>query len=526
MANKMAEIEFDNPTLQALVRAYPGLVYLFNPLQNRFVFLSPQVEEFSGYSPAELLNMDAFETTLLFHSEDLAFISLSRRRLQNQPDEPYQALQYRIRRKDGVWRWLACRETLLALTAQDQPLVLGLAQDVTPKTDAESEPGPSGMAELEQRFKERTKALQQAEGALRAFMDAIPESAFLIEAEGSILSANSTFAQRLDLAVDELPGRNLYDLIDVDTRAAMRRYTREVLRTGVPTRFTDQRGTRIIDNLVYPVYDSDGRVSGLAVMGFDITERKEAEEALAQKAQELARSNAELEQFAYVASHDLQEPLRMVSSFTQLLSERYHGRLDEKADQYIGFAVEGATYMQSLIDDLLSFSRVTSRAKPFQPTDCSLVLQKALANLRVAVAESHAEIKAGPLPRVMADESQLVQLLLNLIGNGIKFHGQHPPLIEISAELQQREWVFSVKDNGIGIDPRYFERIFVIFQRLHSKHSAYPGTGIGLAICKKVVERHGGRIWVDSAPGAGASFFFSLPSGGLPEDSPVSPPAI
>jgi chemotaxis family two-component system sensor kinase Cph1 len=146
-----------------------------------------------------------------------------------------------------------------------------------------------------------------------------------------------------------------------------------------------------------------------------------------------------------------------------------------------------------------------------------VVLQKALANLRVSIAESRAQIKADPLPRVMADESQLVQLLLNLIGNGIKFHGQQPPLIEISAELQEHEWVFTVKDNGIGIDPRYFERIFVIFQRLHSKRSAYPGTGIGLAICKKVVERHGGRIWVESTPGAGTSFFFSLPAGGLPD---------
>jgi PAS domain S-box-containing protein len=497
---------------------YPGLVYVFNPIQNRFIYLSPQIEELCGYSATALLKMDAAETGQLFHPEDLAFISLSRHRLESRPDEPWQALQYRIRRKDGAWRWLACRETLHTAAAVETPVVLGVAQDVTPNLEAEA--GLLTREDLEQRIKERTKALQQAEGALRAFMDAIPESAFLIEAEGSLLSANSTFAQRLDLPVDDLPGRNLYDLIDVETGAAMRRYTREVLRSGVPTRFTDQRGSRIIDNLVYPVYDSDGQVSGLAVMGFDITERKEAEEALAQKAQELARSNAELEQFAYVASHDLQEPLRMVSSFTQLLSERYHGRLDEKADQYINFAVEGATYMQSLIDDMLSYSRVTSRAKPFQPTDCNLVLQRVLANLRVAIAESQAEIKAGPLPRLMADESQLAQLLLNLIGNGIKFHGQQPPLIEISAELQEREWVFRVKDNGIGIDPRYFERIFVIFQRLHSKRSAYPGTGIGLAICKKVVERHGGRIWVESTPGAGAAFFFSLPAGGMADERP------
>ena len=523
-------VEASFSTLQAMARLQSGLVYVFHPGEDRFVFLSPQIETLCGYTPDELLAMDAEETRRLFRAEDLAFISLCRRRLENHREEPWQGLQYRLRRKDGDWLWLDCRETLHSLSPGMPPLVLGLAQDVTPHLESESETTPlaeemepaaqSATAELERRIKERTKALQQAEGALRAFMDAIPDSAFLIEAEGSILSANSTFAQRLDLPVDDLPGRNLYDLIDPDTRTAMRRYTREVLRTGVPTRFTDQRGSRIIDNLVYPVYDSDGRVSGLAVMGFDITERKQAEEDLAEKARELARSNAELEQFAYVASHDLQEPLRMVASFTQLLAERYQGRLDEKADQYIGFAVEGANYMQSLIDDLLSYSRVTSRARPFQPTDCNLVLQKALANLRVAIAESQAEINASPLPTLMGDESQLVQLLLNLIGNAIKFHGPKAPRISVSAKLEAGEWVFAVKDNGIGIEPRYFERIFVIFQRLHSRRSAYPGTGIGLAICKKVVERHGGRIWLESIPGEETTFYFSLPAGNLPENHP------
>ena len=510
--------------LQALARLHLGLVYVYNPGLGRFAFLSPQVEALCGYVAEEILAMDAHETARLFRAEDLDFISLCRSRLEKHPEEPWQGLQYRLRRKDGAWLWLDCRETLQAFTPGEKPLVLGLARDVTPPPEAEPlplvlepEPPANPMVELEQRIKERTKALQQAEGALRAFMDAIPESAFLIEAEGSILSANSTFAQRLDLPVDDLPGRNLYDLLDGDAGSAMRRYTREVMRSGVPTRFTDQHGSRIVDNLVYPVYDSDGRVSGLAVMGFDITERKQAEEDLAEKARELARSNAELEQFAYVASHDLQEPLRMVASFTQLLAERYQGRLDEKADQYIGFAVEGASYMQSLIDDLLSYSRVTSRARPFQPTDCAAVLQKALANLRVAIAESKAEINAGPLPTLMADGNQLVQLLLNLIGNAIKFHGDKPPQISVSARLEGETWVFAVKDNGIGIDPRYFERIFVIFQRLHSRRSAYPGTGIGLAICKKVVERHGGRIWLESTPGEGTTFFFTLPAAQLPE---------
>jgi light-regulated signal transduction histidine kinase (bacteriophytochrome) len=177
--------------------------------------------------------------------------------------------------------------------------------------------------------------------------------------------------------------------------------------------------------------------------------------------------------------------------------------------------------MQSLIDDMLSYSRVTTRGRPFQQTDFNLVLQKVLANLRVAVSESQAEVIAGRLPTLMGDESQLTQLMQNLIGNAIKFRGQSSPIIEITANKKNKEWIFSVKDNGIGIDPRYFERIFVIFQRLHSKKSPYPGTGIGLAICKKVVERHNGRIWVDSELGKGANFFFSLPATQLLENNTV-----
>ncbi len=520
-----------DPGMQALAQLYYGMVYLFNLQSKQFIYLNPQVIDILGYAPEEINALSAEQTSALFHPDDLQFISLNRKRLETHPEENFQAFQYRMRHRDGSWHWLACRETHFNQPGQPDSLILGLAQDITPEplADAEDERLPltqantssssmlydvtqPGINELERRIKERTKALQQAEGALRAFMDAIPESAFLIEPEGSILSANSTFAQRLDMSVDELPGRNIYDLLDNETSTNMRSYTLHVLRSGVPERFTDQRGDRIIDNLVYPVFDGDGRVSGLAVMGFDITERKLAEEALAQQAQELARSNAELEQFAYVASHDLQEPLRMVASFTQLLSERYKGQLDEKADQYISFAVEGASYMQKLIDDMLSYSRVTTRAKPFQLTSFEAIVQKAMSNLRMSILENKALISTDSLPSLRVDESQMVQLFQNLIGNAIKFHTDQPPEIHISARQENNEWIFTVKDNGIGIDPRYFERIFVIFQRLHSKRSAYPGTGIGLAICKKVIERHGGNIWVESAPNAGATFYFSLPA--------------
>jgi len=241
---------------------------------------------------------------------------------------------------------------------------------------------------------------------------------------------------------------------------------------------------------------------------------EEQNASLRQLITELERSNKELEQFAYVASHDLQEPLRMVSSYTQLLERRYGDKLDEKGRKFVDFAVDGAIRMQQLINDLLEFSRVSTRGKPLKPVDVNRVLNTVKLNLSVAIRESDAIVTNDQLPTVMADETQLVQLLQNLVGNAIKFRPAPParPQVHVSAQVGETECVFAVRDNGIGIAPEYFERIFVIFQRLHAK-SDYPGTGIGLAVCRRIVERHGGRIWVESAPGQGSTFYFALSNG-------------
>ena len=259
-----------------------------------------------------------------------------------------------------------------------------------------------------------------------------------------------------------------------------------------------------------PIIDSDGDKLGAVVTVKNITEREEAEQKLKQLNAELLQSNQELEQFAYIASHDLREPLRMVISFTQLLAQKYQGQLDEEAATIIGFAVDGAKRMEVLIEDLLLFSRLGKQNRTFEIVNCNLVLEKVLSNLQMSIQEVEATIKIKPLPNVVGDEVQLVQLFQNLISNALIYRRDRVH-IEITASDRDRGWLFSVKDNGIGIDSASKHRIFEVFQRLHPKDK-YSGTGIGLAICKKIVERHGGSIWVESELGVGSNFRFTLNS--------------
>jgi chemotaxis family two-component system sensor kinase Cph1 len=267
----------------------------------------------------------------------------------------------------------------------------------------------------------------------------------------------------------------------------------------------------------HPVFDAGGAFRGYRGVGKDITRRKRDEGALRDahdelelRARDLTRSNEELQQFAYVASHDLQEPLRMVSSYTQLLERRYRDKLDGDAKEFMEFIVDGAARMKQLIEDLLAYSRVGTRGRDFSEVDSGTALAKALGNLRAAQQASGAVVTHDAMPTVLADGSQLTQMFQNLIGNAMKFRATEAPHVHVGAETREHVWVFTVRDNGIGLDPQYADRIFMMFQRLHNK-TEYPGTGIGLAICKKIVDRHGGRIWVDSKPGEGSTFGFTLP---------------
>lgn len=250
----------------------------------------------------------------------------------------------------------------------------------------------------------------------------------------------------------------------------------------------------------------------LALHNLDIdAERRKAEDRNMRTMRELARSNRELEQFASIISHDLREPLRMVGSYVELLSRRYKGALDEKADRYIYFAADGAKRMQVMINNLLAYSRVTTRGKPFDQTDCAAVVDEVIRDLGMVIEEKGVTVNRGALPTVPADRAQLAMMFRNLVSNAVKFNTNQSPRVEISARREGTEWIFSVADNGIGIDPRYYEKIFKIFQRLHVQDE-YPGTGIGLAITRKIVERHNGRIWIESVPGKGSTFFFAIPA--------------
>jgi PAS domain S-box-containing protein len=362
--------------------------------------------------------------------------------------------------------------------------------------------------------KRSEEALRQSHALLQGIAEGTTDAVFVKDLTGCYLMINSAGAHFLGKTVEEVLGKDDTALFSPETAQAIREGDRHVLEAGRTLTYEDvgtSAGvTRTYLSTKGPYRDAHGSVVGLLGISRDISERKRAEEELRRTAAELARSNEDLQQFAYVVSHDLQEPLRMVSGFCQLLQRRYQGKLGPDADEFIAFAVDGAARMEKLIHDLLAYARVNTRGRTFVPADAAAVFDHATANLTAAIQESGAIVTRGPLPRVLADESQLGQLAQNLLANAIKFRGREPPRVHVAAERQGGCWRFAVRDNGIGIAANDLERVFGVFERLHPP-SEYPGTGIGLAICKRIVERHGGRIWAESEPGRGSVFYFTFP---------------
>jgi PAS domain S-box-containing protein len=371
-----------------------------------------------------------------------------------------------------------------------------------------------GFSEISRDISER----KETEARYRGLLEAAPDAMVVVNHGGEIVLLNVQAEKQFGYPRDELLGQKIKNIIPEgfaerllsdDLRSAADALAQQI-GTGLELVGRRKDGSEFPLEIMLSPLESPAGILVTAAMR-DISVRKKSEEYLVKTMGELKRSNDELQQFAYVASHDLQEPLRMVASYTQLLAKRYKGRLDSDADEFIAYAVDGSNRMQGLIQDLLAYSRVGTTGKPLREISSEQALKEALTNLRVTVQESEAVVTHDSLPAITTDDTQLVQVFQNLVGNAIKYRSAEVPRVHVSvAKNGGKEWIFSVGDNGLGIDPQYFERIFVLFQRLHGREE-FKGTGIGLAICKKIVERLGGRIWVESQPERGSTFYFTLP---------------
>jgi len=483
---KQAEKEVRDLT-NALQNAVEGISRL--DIDGRYVNVNRAYARKCGYEPEEMLGM---EWQLTVHPDDVEMLTLAYQEMLISGKVEVEA---RGVRKKGSFFY---KQVTMVKACDAEGTFNGyhcFMKDITERKLTET-------------------ALQESELKYRQIVELAEEGIWVIDNNAITTYVNRAMARMLGYSELEMFGRPLWDFMDEpEKKQAINNVERR--KDGMAEqhefKFKSKDGKDIWTDLsTSPVMDSQGNMLSCCALVYNITKRKESEQQMLQLTEDLKRSNEELEQFAYVASHDLQEPLRAVTSYTQLLAQRYQGNLDAKADKYIHYIVDGATRMQQLINDLLVYSRLGTRGKEFEPADCNAAVNQSLSNLQIAIAETKAVITCDRMPTVMADEFQLVQLFQNLVANGIKFCREDIPLIHITACRQDSEWVFSVRDRGIGIDPEYADRIFIIFGRLHSRRE-YSGTGIGLAMCKRIVERHGGRIWVESQEGKGATFYFTIP---------------
>ncbi|HEY9698312.1 MAG TPA: PAS domain S-box protein [Trichocoleus sp.] len=508
-ARKQAEIALveSEERYRSLVTATSQLVWVSNATGSEITTLSDW-QAFTGQTAAQVTEWGWLNT---IHPDDQARV---RQCFQEavQQKKLYET-EYQIKVADGTYRHVAVRGVPILEDDGSIREWIGICIDISERKWAEG-------------------ALRQSQEQLQAILDNAPAVVYLKDLEGRLLLVNRSYEQLTELDRAQVLGKTDAELFPPDLAAVYRANDRAVLEQKMAIQSEEtapsSKGIFTYLSLKFPLLDADGVPYALCGISTDITDRKQAEAALQQakadldiKVQErtvelqklnveLQRSNQELEQFAYVASHDLQEPLRAITGYTQLLMQDYHDRLDETAQEYAGYVIDGAKRMQQLIEDLLTYSRVGTKDLVPTMVDCNTLIEQVLRNLQISIAESHATVAYKDLPSLVADKSQLVQLFQNLISNAIKFQRHSSPHVEITAELKETEWQFRVQDNGIGIQPRFLDRIFEIFKRLHTRRE-FPGTGIGLAICKRIVDRHGGRIWAESEPGTGTTFYFTLP---------------
>ncbi|MEO8205617.1 MAG: PAS domain S-box protein [Chthoniobacterales bacterium] len=464
-------------------------ILILDASTGQVVDANPFMRALLGYSPEEFVGKKLWEIGP-FKNTQASKTAFSE--LQVKDSVRYESLS--LERKDG--RRVETEFISNAYFAVERRLIQCNIRDITERKKAE-------------------EALRLSETLYRRLFETAQDGILILDANtAQVVDANPFMQILLGYSLEEFMGKKLWEIglfkgIEASKTVFAELQVKDSVRYESLS-LERKDGLRVEAEFISNAYSANQR-QFIQCNIRDITERRRLEKVAEERTDELARSNAELAQFGYVASHDLQEPLRAVASCVQLLQKRYSGKLDARADEFIEHSVSGIKRMETLINDLLAYSRVGTQAKPLVKTDCSVVVKNVLANLAVAIAESDAVVTHDPLPMVEADTTQLSQVFQNLIGNAIKFRAALPPVIHVGVEKQGSEWKFSVTDNGIGIESQYFERIFEVFQRLHTRVE-YQGTGIGLAICKKIVVRHGGRIWIESQPGQGSAFCFTLPA--------------
>ncbi len=457
--------------------------------EGKYIYISPSCKRITGYSREEFL-ADPELIYRIIHPGDAAIYE----RHRHETKEMKQAeVQFRIIRRDGVARWIE-QNCHSVFDGEGKFLgVRGSNRDITDRRQAEDE-------------------IKHLAFFTASIINSLPGLFYLVDEHGRLIRWNENVETVTGYSVEALSRMSPLEFFGKDERQLIAEKLEEVFTKG---QSIAEAKLLSKDGKETPYFFRGKRIllgdkKYLIGMGIDITERKQAEEALGKATEELIRSKADLIQLTYVASHDLQEPLRMIASCVQLLAKRYKGKIDENADDLIKHAVNGAKRMQEQIRDVLDYLQTETGEGKFRTVDLSKVTEEAITSLKDALDESGAIVTYDQMPTIMADFGQMSSLFKNLIANAIRFRSEEPPKVHISAERREEYWIFSVQDNGIGIDREFTEKIFDIFKRLHTKEE-YPGTGIGLAICKKIVERHGGRIWVESASGKGSTFFLTIP---------------
>jgi PAS domain S-box-containing protein len=455
-------------------------------------FLSRRSQELLGYEAEGPPNGEPRWS--LVHPDDVAQVKEAMQQ-HLRGETPVFSCEFRARCQDGSYLWIMSRGRVIARDASGKPLrIVGTHKDITDRRLAQA-------------------VLEHREGLLREFITHSPAAIAMLDRDVRYIQASRRWLTDYKLDAQELVGRSHYEVFpNIPDR--WKEVHQRVLAGTIESCDEDpfpraDGGTDWLNWEVRPWYESSGEIGGLMFFTQVITERKELSLKLEEQNRQLSRSNAELEQFAYVASHDLQEPLRAITGCTQILAQRYKGQLDAGADTLVEHIVDGSARMKALIEGLLRLSRVGAHHHFTMGVDSSEALGHALRNLGPSIQQQGAQVTHGPLPQVRGDATQLLQLFQNLISNALKYRSPQPPQVRITAVSTAEGHQFSVEDNGIGIEAQYFERIFGVFQRLHTRDE-YPGTGIGLAICRKIVERHGGRIWLESTPGSGSTFHFTL----------------